>query len=369
MMNTKILMTPGPTYVSENVRQSMAKPIVNPDIDETFFEIYKETTELLQVLLRTKNRVLILNGEGILGLEAACASLIEPNDKVLVISNGIFGEGFGEFISMYGGSCTYYRCDNQLPIDANALDEFLKKNHDFKFATIVHCETPSGLINPIHEICPILKNYNILSVVDAVSSIGGIPIETDLWKIDILLGASQKCLSAPPGLTFMSISPQADHLMHHRKTSIVGFYCNLTIWDNWYEKKWFPYTQPVSDIYALNTALKKVISDTTVWTRHKEMAALVRTSITDLGFELYPLDGFSDTVTAIKVPASFNEKRFRELLLEKYNILISGAFGPLEGKVIRIGHMGENCYPHKIELTLNAIKDLIDHHNFDLSEL
>jgi aspartate aminotransferase-like enzyme len=355
-MRELMIMTPGPTFVADSVRKAMAQPITSPIVDDSFFDFYKDTTELLQQIMETKNDVLILNGEGILGLEATCASLTERGDRVLVLSNGIFGEGFGEFIEMYGGECTYYRADYKTPFVPDQLRAFLEKDHDFKYATLVHCETPSGLVNPIEALCPILKEYDIVTVVDAVSSIGGIPIASDEWQIDMLLGGSQKCLSAPPGLSFLSISEEAKVLIANREQPIIGFYCNLTIWNDWYAKKRFPYTQPVSDIYALREAAERHVNDPTVWKRHLELAQKVRVGLLEMGLELYPESGFSDTVTAFCVPEYMDEKAFRNTLHKKHGLLISGAFGVLAGKVLRIGHMGENCYEEKIDYTLACIK-------------
>ena len=255
-MRELTIMTPGPTFVAESVREAMAKPITSPIVDDNFFEFFKETTKLLQKIMRTDNDVLILCGEGILGLEAACASLTEKDDRVLVLSNGIFGEGFGDFVKIYGGDCTYLRTDFTTPFSPSVLRAFLEQDSQFKYATLVHCETPSGLVNPIEELCPILKEFGIITVVDAVSSIGGMEIDTDKWQIDMLLGGSQKCLSAPPGLSFLSMSDSIKQIISHREQPIIGFYCNLTIWDKWYEKKRFPYTQLVSDIYALHEAAR-----------------------------------------------------------------------------------------------------------------
>lgn len=354
-MREYVLMTPGPTQIVKPVRDAMAKPITSPIMDADFFEFYKETTELLQRIMHTQNEVLILNGEGILGLEATCASLTEEKDRVLVISNGIFGEGFGDFVSLYGGEAVYFRSDYRNPIEVETLRAFLEQDHDFHYATLVHCETPSGLVNPIQSLCPLLKEYGILTVVDAVSSVGGMPIETDQWKIDILLGGSQKCLSAPSGLSFLSISQEAKMKIMERKQPIRSFYCNLAVWDAWYEKKRFPYTQPVSDLYALHEAAKRVVQDGTVWMRHAQLAKKVRAELTQMGFELFPHSGPSDTVTAVLVPEGMDDQAFINSLQEKHGVLISGAFGPLAGKVLRIGHMGENCHEEAVNYTLECI--------------
>ena len=167
------IMTPGPTQVRENVRMARSFVCTNPDLDEEFVEFYKETCEEISELLGTKNETLILDGEGILGLEAACASLTEKGDRVLVIDNGLYGRWFDGFVTMYGGEVTYFSGDYTKEIDVEALSKFLEKNNDFKYATVVHCDTPTGVLNPVDKICPLLKSYGILTVVDSVSAMVG----------------------------------------------------------------------------------------------------------------------------------------------------------------------------------------------------
>lgn len=367
-MNNKLIMTPGPTAINENVRTALARPITNPDLDLDFYEFYKKTTEKLGKLMNTKNEVLIMSGEGILGLEAACASLIESGDRVLCIDNGIFGRGFGDFVKMYGGECVYFSCDYREAVDIEKLKDFLDKDNDFKFATFVHCETPSGLINPIEKISKLLKENNILTVVDAVSSIGGEVVKVDEWEIDIALCATQKCLSAPPGLSFLSISEDAWKTILNRENPVIGYYCNLSIWKDWYEKKWFPYTQPISDIYALDVAVDNLLNDEAKYERHENIANAVRKSLTNSGLELYPTEGWSNTVTAFKTPDNIAEKEVRKYLLDNHNIMIAGAFAQLEGKVMRIGHMGENCKEEKIYITLKCLDKSLRHFGVKLEK-
>ncbi|MCX7920432.1 MAG: alanine--glyoxylate aminotransferase family protein [Clostridia bacterium] len=365
-MKIPMIMTPGPTYIHEDVRRALSKEIINPDLDLNFYEFYKETCERFQQLLNTKNDVLILSGEGILGLEAACASLIEPGDRVLCIDNGIFGNGFGDFAKMYGGEVVYFKSDYRKAVNVEELKEFLKNDHNFKLATLVHCETPSGITNPVAEICPLLKDYEIISVVDSVSAIGGEELKTDDWKMDIVLGGSQKCLSAPPGLTFLSVSPDAWSRILNRKVPIAGFYCNLSIWKTWYQDKWFPYTQPVSDIYALREAVDRLLNDGKYVERHGMVAEAVRKSLVEAGLELYSVDGFSNTVTTVNIPKGISFKEIFEGMLEDHNIMIAGAFAFLKDKVFRIGHMGENCYDEKLYITLKALNSVFKKYNISL---
>lgn len=363
-MKKTLIMTPGPTYVSEEVRRALSREITNPDLDPDFYEFYKNTCDKLKILLETKNDVLILSGEGILGLEAACASLIEPGDRVLCIDNGIFGKGFGDFVSMYGGVPVYYTGDYRKEIDVDNLRAFLQDDNNFKFATIIHCETPSGITNPVDKICPLLKEYGILTIVDSVSAIGGEPLAVDEWKVDIALGGSQKCLSAPPGLTFLSISQDAWKVMLNRRDPIIGYYCNLTIWRDWYSKKWFPYTQPISDIFALDAALDLLLKDKNRYDRHRKIGSAVRCALKGGGLELYPLEGHSNTVTTVLIPEDLDFSKIFDDMINIHGIMIAGAFGFLKDKVFRIGHMGENCYEEKLYSTLKALDNVLKSNGF-----
>jgi len=362
-----LIMTPGPTEVSEEVRRAMSQKITNPDLDPEFFDFYLDVSSKLQQVIKTKNDVIIMSGEGILGLESACASLIEPGDKVLVLDNGIFGRGFADFADLYGADVTKWEFPYNKEIDINKLDEMLAEKNDFKFATFVHCETPTGIINNVGEITKLLNKYNILSVVDSVSAIGGVPIEVDKWGIDIILGGSQKCLSVPPGLTFMSVSDAAWNAVNNRETPVRGYYTNLQLWQNWYEEKYFPYTQAISDIYALNAALDKWLGDQEVFTRHSQIAAAVRKAIVESNLNLFAENGHSDTVTAIEIPDSINYQELNQLMTESYNVMIAASLGEFEDKLIRIGHMGENCYEEKLYRTLKAFDHSLRELGFNLN--
>lgn len=364
-MKIPYIMTPGPTQVRENVRLARSLETTNPDLDLQFYDFYKETCEKIGQFLKTKNEVRILSGEGILGLEAACASLTEEGDRVLVIDNGIFGEGFADFVKMYGGEPILFSGDRQREIDINELQKFLDKDSNFKYATVVHCDTPSGALNNIAKICPILKEKGILTVVDSVAAMGGEEVNVDEWQIDIILGGSQKCVSAPPGLTFLSISEDTFNAMKNRKKPIASFYCNLLIWENYYENKWFPYTQPISDIMGLSEAIDNLLKDKEIIIRHAKIAEATRKAVLEAGLSLYIKQGYSNTVTVIEMPEDINDAELRNYMLEKYNVLIAGSFGYLGGKVIRIGHMGENARIDKVSYTLFALQKSLEHLGFN----
>lgn len=353
------IMTPGPTQVKENVRMARSAECTNPDLDEEFVEFYKETCELISSLLHTKNETLILDGEGILGLEAACASLTEPGDKVLVLDNGIYGKGFADFVSMYGGQPELYTVDDKNPIDPVALEAYLQEQHDYKYATVVHCDTPSGMLNDIGALCPILKKYGILTVVDSVSGMFGEEVWVDDYQIDILCGGSQKAVSAPPGLTFVVVSDAAKKTMQERKVPIASFYANLKVFEGYYEAKWFPYTMPISDIYGLRAAFDNIAADKEILNRHARIGAACRKAVTEAGLQLHLEGGFSNTVTVFDVPEGTTAKAILDTMRKEHNIMLAGSFDTLAGQVIRIGHMGSNANEADMTDTLGALDETL----------
>ena len=349
------IMTPGPTQVAENVRLARSRECTNPDLDENFVEFYKETCEEISHLLHTDNETLILGGEGILGLEAACASMTEPGDRVLVLDNGIYGKGFADFVSMYGGCPELYSRNYRETLDVPELENFLKEHHDYKYATVVHGDTPSGMLNDVSAICPLLKKYGLMTVVDSVSASFGEPMRISDWQIDIMCGGSQKVVSAPPGLTFVVISNDAKKAMADRKTPIASFYANLTTFAHYYEEKWFPYTMPISDIYGLRAAIDNIAADPDILTRHEKIAEASRKAITGAGLNLYLKSGFSNTVTVFEVPEGTTAKAILDGVKNDYNIMLAGSFDVLAGKVIRIGHMGNNSDYYNVREVFAAL--------------
>lgn len=374
-MNNKFIYTPGPTSIRENVLLARAQRTTNPDIDKDFFDFYKNTCNKIGEIINTKNDVYILSGEGILGLEAACASLTEEGDRVLVIDNGIFGRGFADFITMYGGEVIYFSKDYNKDLDIEDLKEFLEKDNNFKYVTVVHCDTPTGVLNNISKICPLLKEYNILTVVDSVAAMVGEELNVDKWQIDIALGGSQKAISAPAGLTIVSISDDAKTSIRNRKTNIKGFYSNLSIWQNYYENKRFPYTMPISDIIGLDKALDNILDEgiENVLNRHEKISFATRKAIKEYGLELFLDKGYSNTVTVIKIPESIGALNLSNYMLEKYNTLVATSLCEYMDKLLRIGHMGENARLESIIYILNildeSLKELGFKSNKNLVEL
>lgn len=351
------IMTPGPSKVRENVRKARSLEAMNPDLDKDFVIQYKSICDKLEKLMNCSGTCYIMDGEGILGLEAACASLTEKDDRVLVLDNGVFGEGFKDFVTMYGGTPVLYTADYNKPFDIEDLKKFLDSDSSFKYATVVHCDTPSGMLNPIEEICPLLHEYGILTVVDAVSSMFGEPVDFDNSCIDILCGGSQKALSAPSGLTMVWVSEAAMKAMESRRTPIASFYANILTFRTYYEDCWFPYTMPASDINGLEVAVDNIIADKDILKRHEEVASACRNAITASGLSLYPDCGYSNTVTAFQVPEGLTDRSILDIVRNDHDILLAGSFAAFAGKLIRIGHMGESANAEDVTLVMAALDD------------
>lgn len=361
------IMTPGPTQVRENVRTKRSVEVTNPDLDMEFYDYYKNTCKKISSILNTDNEVFIMSGEAILGLEAACASLTEIGDRVLVIDNGIFGRGFADFVKIYGGNPVFFEGEYDEPVDIKKLSEFLKKDSNFKYATVVHCDTPSGVLNDIGAICRLLKSFGILSVVDSVSGMFGEEIFVDASGIDILCGGSQKALSAPVGLTMLCVSEKAFEAMEERKIPIASFYANILNFKDYYKNKWFPYTMPISDIYGLTEAVDNVLADRDFVERHNKIAKATRLAIIRSGLQLYLKSGFSNTVTVVDVPEGLTDLAILNSMKDKYNLMIAGCFDCLAGKVFRIGHMGENANINDMCLVFDALQGTLSDLGYSLS--
>ena len=356
------IMTAGPVQVSERVRMARSLECTNPDIDPAFYDFYKETCDLFEKALHTdEHQALVLCGEGILGLEAACASLTEPGDRVLVIDNGVFGKGFADFVKIYGGEPVSFVSDYHKPVDLADLEEFLQKDDNFKYATVVHCDTPSGVLNDVEALSKVLDAHGIMTVADSVAGLFGCKLDLSNSKIDILCGGSQKALSAPPGLTMVCVSDRAYKAMEESKVPIASFYCNILNFREYYENQWFPYTMPISDIYGLREALDAYFEmEEDIYVRHDKIAAATRKAVSEAGLGLYVTEGWAQTVTAIEVPEGTTDKAILEMMEKEHNIMISGCFDVLAGKVLRIGHMGENAREEKVAATLAALQATLE---------
>ena len=356
MTDDRLRMTPGPTEVPAAVRERMSDSTPNPDVEAEFFEFYRELQRKLEAVYGD-DELLILGGEGILGLEAAVASLVEEGDRVLCIANGLYGEGFADFVELYDGEPVVCSAPPTGGYDLEAVEAELEAG-EFAVATMVHCETPTGTLNDLEPVLDALEAHDVLSVVDAVSSLGGAPVPVD--RIDVPTGATQKCFSAPPGLSVLSVSDRAWEKLESFDTR--SYYADLAPWRGAAEDEWFPYTHLPSNLLALDAATDLLLEEglENVYARHEEAAALCRERARELGLELYPDDEAlaSPTVTALHVEGRAGE--LQERLLEDHDIVLSTGLGELEDDILRVGHMGHNARVELVERTMDALEVVLE---------
>jgi len=354
-----MLFTPGPTAVPSEVRAAMAAQTPNSAVQPEFAELYDRLCANLELIYDTDHDVIVPGGEGILGLEAAIASVVAPGDRVLCISNGIYGDGFADFVDNYDGNPELVSApyDEGYDIDAieSALAEAEAQNDRFLAATLVHCETPTGTLNDLSPVLDLLEEYDVLSIVDAVSSLGGTPVPTD--RIDICLGASQKCFSAPPGLTTVAVSDRAWDAMEQRAPT--SLYTNLLPWRDVSEG--FPYTHLDANVAALETAVSRLVDEgmDSVYKRHERAAERCRERGAELGLNLYPDESKSSpTVTAFHIPGE--AKAIQQRVEVDHDIILATSLGEYADDILRVGHMGYNADVEKVDRVMDAIGDCLD---------
>ncbi|MEM4527739.1 MAG: alanine--glyoxylate aminotransferase family protein [Desulfurococcaceae archaeon] len=343
----RFIMTPGPTEIPYRVRSALMRETTNPDLDPEFLEIYNETRSMLRRLLGVyKGSLFIMTGEAMLGLEAAIANTVMNGTKVLVVANGVFGEGFADLVKAYGGvPLLVEACDDcwRRSADPAVIDRELERHRDIEVVTLVHCDTPSAILNNLDDIAKVVEEHGSLLIVDAVSSIGGVPIDFDKTGMDILIGGSQKVLNTPPGLTIMAISDKAWDRVDRVKYR--GFYLDLKLWRDMLDDQGiFPYTMSDVLVYALCESLKMIHEEgvENVYRRHEMARNASWRALEALGLKPYPssIDHSSLTVTAFETPVGIDNKEFRQLMWRKYGVMIAGSWGKLSDRVLRIGHMG-----------------------------
>ncbi|WP_254769181.1 pyridoxal-phosphate-dependent aminotransferase family protein [Salinilacihabitans rarus] len=355
MTEDRLRMTPGPTEVPAPVRERTADPAPNPDVEPEFVEFYRDLTAKLEAIYGDDD-VAVLGGEGILGLEAAVASLVDEGDRVLCLANGLYGEGFADFVELYGGEAVVCDADWTGPLDREAVAAELDDG-EFDVATMVHCETPTGTLNDLDPILDLLDEHDVLAVVDAVSSLGGTPVPTE--KMDVCLGASQKCFSAPPGLTVLSVSDRAWERVESFETR--SFYADLEPWRAAADEGWFPYTHLASNLQGLDAAVDLLLEEglDSVFARHEAAAERCRERARDLGLSLYPEreELASPTVTALHVEGRAVE--LQERVRDEHGIVLATGLGDLTDDVLRVGHMGHNARIERVERTMDALEAVL----------
>lgn len=357
-MKRKIICA-GPTAINEKVLKRMVSVSTNPDLDPEYISFHRNVEKKYAKLLNTDATTFLVLGEAMIILEGSVCSLMDKGDRVLVLSNGVFGAGFADYVDYFGGKAVVYEKDHRHGFDIEELRSFLEKDHDFQIATMVHCETPTGVTNDIKAIAAELNKYGILSIVDSVSAVGGEYIDFDDFGIDCLLGGSQKAISAPTGLSMVTLSERAKGKIKNRKTRVPSYYMNFENYYNYGDPTFaFPYTMNEHLTFALDEALNILLEKDFV-ALHKRYAEITRKTVEKCGFELYAKDHRSNTLTAVVLPEGVSGQALLEKMREK-NIEISKGVGPMAEKLFRIGHMGNNISYENFDLLFDKLDEAFD---------
>lgn len=358
METYKIPLVPGPSSVPQKYLEAYLKDYGSSDLEEDFFVLLGENISLLKKILKTENDVIIGSGEGMLALWGAMKSVVKPGDRLLAVSNGIFGHGFGEMGEAIGARVEYFEASDGEFVSEESLRAKLKEFRP-DVVTAVHCETPGGLLNPIADIAPAVAESGALFIVDFVASAVGADVRVDEWGIDLGLLGSQKCLSLPPDLSILTVSSRA-----WERAQDVNYpgYDAILPWKNALTARVMPYTHNWHANAALNIALKSVLEEglENSFKRHEEAAAYCRSLAKELGLKLYAASEqlSSPTVTAIMVPEGWTWEAF-DAELRRNGLCVGGSYGALAGKVFRIGHMGSQADKSLIKRGMEVIKKVL----------
>ena len=352
-MNLRI---PGPTPVPDDILQVLSTQMINHRGPEFKALLYR-VTERLKTVFATQNDMFILSSSGTGGMEAAIANTLSAGDKVLCASIGSFGNRFGEIAKRFGADVDMLNFEPGTSINIDTLEQAINERKDLKAVLVTHNETNTGVTNNLKQVAKIVKkDPNRLLLVDGISSVCSIPLQTDEWECDVVISASQKGWMLPPGLAFISFSPLA--WKFNSLSNMPRFYFDLIQYKSYYDKGQPPWTPALSIIFALDKALEQIIDEGMegVYSRHASIANQVRTGVTQIGLSLFPdMSVASNTVTAVKSPEGLDADILRKEIQKDHDVVLAGGYGPQQGKIFRIGHLGY-VRPREIDETIKAIK-------------
>ncbi len=359
----KLLLGPGPSNAHPQVLEAMSAPLIG-HMDPEFLEVMADIKSMLQNAFQTENHLTFaVSAPGSAGMETCLVNLLEPGDEALICVHGVFGNRMSDIVERCGAKLIRVDAPWGKAIDPEQVKQALEQ-HQPKLVAIVHAETSTGVLQPMAEISKLTKDAGALLVVDAVTSFCGTELRVDEWGIDAVYSGSQKCLSAPPGLSPVSFSERAVTTILKRNSKVQSWFLDLSLVSNYWQgaKRAYHHTAPVSSMFALKQALQLVMEEglENRYARHWEAHQLLKAGLEDLGFEFLVEEGFRlPMLNAIKLPSHINDQEVRSKLLNHYRIEIGAGLGDFAGKVWRIGLMGENARPQAVDQLLSALKEIV----------
>ncbi len=358
----RTLMGPGPSDVHPRVLAAMARPTIG-HLDPVFVSMMDELKVLLQYGFQTKNDLTIpVSAPGSAGMETCFVNLVEPGDKVIVCSNGVFGGRMKENVERCGGVAVMVDAEWGRAVDPQRVEDALKKNPDAKIVAFVHAETSTGAQSDAKTISAIARQYGCLTIVDAVTSLAGTPLKVDDWQLDAVYSGSQKCLSCTPGLSPVTLSPRAVERIKARKSKVQSWFLDLNLVMGYWGgavKRAYHHTAPINTLYGLHEALV-IMKDEGLeksWARHTRMHGALRAGIEAMGLTfLVPEAERLPQLNTIRLPDGVDEAAIRQRLLNEFNLEIGAGLGALAGKVWRIGLMGYAANVKNVLFCLSALE-------------
>ena len=348
----------GPVGSTPATAAALAQPVLH-HTDPAFRALYAQTVALLREAFGTSVDPVIFPGEAVVGIEATAAAMIGPDDVVLNVVSGLYGRVFGQLARRFAREVVEVGTSNRASIAPAAVRDALARRADVTIVSVVHCETPSGTMNDLDAIAQITARSGALLIVDAVSSFGGVRTDVENWP-GVTIAAPQKALGGTPGLSLLHVSEDAWRHIAANPNAPRGSALSIEDWrDAHRPDRAFPFTPPVSDVYALRSVLQQYLAEgpANVLQRHRQAARAVRAGVQALGLSLWAAEDAlrADTVTAIEMPAGIDEAEVRALARAESGVMLAGGQGELRGRVLQIGHMGPAAFPMSPLIGLTAL--------------
>ncbi len=358
-----LLMGPGPSMVHSAVYAALGKDTIG-HMDPSFIALMDEIKEQLRILCRTKNTVTMpMSGTGSAGMETCFVNLVEPGDAVLILQNGVFGVRMADVAGRLGAEVDVLEFEWGTPVVPDEVAKALGKKK-YVLVAVVHAETSTGVCNPVEAVGKLVKEHGALYLVDGVTSLGGMEVALDRWQVDAFYSGTQKCLSCPPGLAPVSFSEQALAKLKSRKTKVPNWYLDLNMIVNYWEgnTRAYHHTAPINMNYGLYQALRLILEEgpAAVYERHDAMHKRLVYGLDALGFKMYVKEEARlPMLNAVICPPGVDEAKLRKQLRQEYMIEVGSGLGPLAGKIIRIGLMGETARKENVNRLLAALREVV----------
>jgi alanine-glyoxylate transaminase/serine-glyoxylate transaminase/serine-pyruvate transaminase len=361
----RTLMGPGPTEIHPRVLTTMSQPAIGY-LDPIFVEMMEELKSLLRYAYQTKNALTFpISGPGSVGMEYCFVNLVRPGDKVIVCRNGVFGGRMIENVERCGGVPIVVEDKWGEPIDPQKLEDALKKNPAARLVTFVHAETSTGVLSDAKTLIEIAHRHDALTIVDAVTSLGGSPVLVDEWAVDAIYSASQKCLSCTPGLSPVSFSDRVVEYVKARKDKIHSWFMDMNLLLGYWgaTNRTYHHTAPTNSLFALHEALLLIREEglENCWARHQRHHTALKAGLEAMGLKFLVKEQHQiPQMNAVLCPEGVNEAEVRKTLLSEFGLEIGAGLGPLAGKIWRFGLMGYSCRPDNVMLCLSALGSVLD---------